>query len=210
MSTVQIRIGPTDDGRAMTLDEFIEAEEEPGYRYELARGVLEVTQIPADDHWQVLDNLHEVLSRYRRDHPGVIVRIGHGSEVRYVIPEVRSGRHPDVAVVVQGDPRDDRGRFRPSLAVEVVSPGKRARTRDYEDKRADYLVHEFILEYWIVDPAERVVTVLVRRGVGQEARWEQRMFREDEAVLSERLADFGLLVRGLWEGLDEDRGDGGA
>ena len=202
MSTVQIRIGPRDNGREMSLEEFIEAEEEPGYRYELARGVLEVTQIPRDDHWQVLHNIHEVFSEYGRRNPGAIVRIGHGSEVRYVIPEVRSGRHPDVAVVVRGDPRDDGGRLRPSLAVEVVSPGKRARRRDYEDKRADYLVHEFILEYWIVDPDDRAVTVLARRGVGEDARWEERVFRGDEAVQSERLADLGLLVRALWGGLE--------
>ena len=35
-TTVALRIGPADHGRAMTLDEFLDAEEEPGYRYELA------------------------------------------------------------------------------------------------------------------------------------------------------------------------------
>ena len=36
-----LRIGPTDVGRTMSLEEFLEAEVEEGYRYELARGVLE-------------------------------------------------------------------------------------------------------------------------------------------------------------------------
>ena len=30
MSTTRIQIGPADHGRAMTLEEFLEAEEEPG------------------------------------------------------------------------------------------------------------------------------------------------------------------------------------
>ena len=46
------------------------------------------------------------------------------------------------------------------LALEIVSPGKDARQRDYEDKRADY-ARAGISEYWIVDPLENQVTVLV-------------------------------------------------
>ena len=38
MATTQIRIGPADHGRRMTLEEFREAEEEPGYCYELRGG----------------------------------------------------------------------------------------------------------------------------------------------------------------------------
>ncbi len=49
MATVAppLRIGPADHGRMMTLEEFREAEELDGYRYELARGVLEVADVPA-------------------------------------------------------------------------------------------------------------------------------------------------------------------
>lgn len=46
------------------------------------------------------------------------------------------------------------------LALEIVSPGKDARQRDYEDKRIDY-ARAGISEYWIVDPLENLVTVLV-------------------------------------------------
>jgi len=53
MATVNLRIGPADNGRRMTLDEFREAEEQPGYLYELARGVLEVTEVPGDDHGKI-------------------------------------------------------------------------------------------------------------------------------------------------------------
>ncbi len=46
------------------------------------------------------------------------------------------------------------------LALEIVSPGSDARQRDYEDKRTDY-ARAGIAEYWIVDPQENQVTVLV-------------------------------------------------
>jgi Uma2 family endonuclease len=49
------------------------------------------------------------------------------------------------------------------LAVEIVSDGAEARKRDYEDKRIDY-AKAGIREYWIVDPQDRVVTVLVLEG----------------------------------------------
>ena len=53
----------------MTLDEFLDAEEEPGYRYELARGVLEVTEVPNDPHAKIEWNILDLLSRYGRDIP---------------------------------------------------------------------------------------------------------------------------------------------
>jgi hypothetical protein len=51
MSTVAaIRIGPADHGRAMTLLEFMDAETEEGYRYELARGVMELVSQGSEAH----------------------------------------------------------------------------------------------------------------------------------------------------------------
>jgi Uma2 family endonuclease len=46
------------------------------------------------------------------------------------------------------------------LASLLVSEGVDARRRDYEDKRRDYQ-RASIAEYWIVDPEDRKITVLV-------------------------------------------------
>ncbi len=201
MATIRIQIGPADHGRRMTLEEFREAEGTPGHRYELARGVLEVTEVPGDPHWQILDNLHETLSRYRREHPGLIARLGHGSEIRFRIPELDLDRHPDIGVVLSGAPRDERGRPRPSLAIEIVSPGKESRARDYVAKREDYLAWG-IQEYWIVDPRLRQVIVLIRRD---GPAWEERVFRDDEPIGSELLPGFPGTVARLWD--DVEAGD---
>src|SRR5947209_20577941 len=99
MATVRTRIGPADQGRKMTLEEFWEAEEQPGYLYELARGVLEVSEVPGESHYQVVDNLHEAFSTHRRRYPNLILRVGRGSDVQYIIPDLHTARHPDLAAV---------------------------------------------------------------------------------------------------------------
>ena len=70
MATTTTRIGPADHGRAMTLEEFRDAEEEEGYRYELARGVLEVTEVPNDPHGQIVCNLYLALVTLSTVAPG--------------------------------------------------------------------------------------------------------------------------------------------
>ncbi len=203
MATTQVHIGPADRGRKMTLEEFREAEEEQGYCYELARGVLEVTEVPNDPHWQVLDNLHEAISRYRRQHRGVILRVGHGSECRLLIPETVSGRNPGLAIVFQGTPEDSRGRRPPDLAVEIVSPGREAHERDYVTKRGDYLAFG-LREYWIVDPLRRQVTVLVREDGAEAAGWAEQVFRGDEMIVSPLLEGFAARVTEFWADAEFD------
>ena len=100
--TTPLRIGPTDHGRMMTLEEFLEAEEAERFRFELSRGVLEVTEVPDDPHGMVVANLYDTISRYRRDHPGFIHRYGGGNEFRFWLPQMVSGRNPDLAVVLRG------------------------------------------------------------------------------------------------------------
>ena len=198
MSSTRTQIGLADQGRAMALEEFREAEEEPGFLYELARGVLEVTEVPADDHWQIVHNLHEMFSDYSRLHPGAIRRIGHGSDVRLIIPVLESDRHPDLGVALRDDPRDDRKRLRPSVVAEVVSPS--SKSRDYQDNRQDYLVYG-VHEYWIVDPIQRQVTVLTRQGVGADASWLETVGRDAEVIESPALPRLRATVDGLWVGL---------
>ncbi len=52
---------------------------------------------------------------------------------------------------------------RADLVMEVVSASKRDRIRDYEEKREIY-AQAGVSEYWIVDPAEKRVTVLALEG----------------------------------------------
>ncbi|MEX0824554.1 MAG: Uma2 family endonuclease [Pirellulaceae bacterium] len=71
-------------------------------------------------------------------------------DLLYIAPENRPGPEVDYP-------------SRIDLAVEIVSPGSDAQKRDYEDKRIDY-ARAGVAEYWIVDPQQQRITVLVLDG----------------------------------------------
>lgn len=72
----------------------------------------------------------------------------------------------------------------PQFVVEVVSPGDRNRKRDYERKREQYQVRG-IPEYWLIDPAQRTVTVLELRG----DHYQQVGLFQDEQMIQSPLLD---------------------
>ncbi len=198
--TTPARIGPADNGRMMTIAELQDAEVDEGYRYELNRGVLQVTEVPGDPHGVVVANLFDAISRYRRDHPGFIRRYGGGSEFRFWLPRMVSGRNPDLGIVLHGAPKDDRGRRFAVLAAEVVSSS--SVKRDYETKREEYLAYG-LLEYWIVDPLKRQVTVLTRHG----DTWNELVVRGDQVIPSLVLPGFATTVVELWADVEEEQDD---
>lgn len=203
MSTAStLRIGPTDHGRRLTLQEYLDAEEVEGYGYELARGVLEVTQVPDDPHGLIEWFLFGRIRDYERDHPGLIFRVGGGSSTRIVLPGLLSGRNPDIVIVPRNAARDEHGRRQPAMVIEIVSPGQEAHDRDYVAKKQEYLAFG-LLEYWIVDRFEQKVTVLVRRG----DIWSERVFSGDQTAESSFLPDFTIRVSDLWAAAETDSGN---
>ena len=200
MSMVQLRIGPADHGRRLSLDEFREADEAEGYRYELAAGVLEVTEVPGTVHRRVVGNLYRAIARYDQDHPGIVETFGGGAEFRLWITGRASGRNPDLGVVLEGTPPDARGRTQPALVAEVVS--KSSALRDCETKRLEYLLFG-IREYWIVDPLSRRVTVLIRA----EEAWTEHVAQGDRPLPSQVLPGLACRALDLWAGISSHEAD---
>lgn len=199
MATATTRpIGPADHGRVLTAREFLDAEEQPGYRYELARGILEVTRIPSDWHGFIVTALYRAFALYELAHPGVIQRWGGSGEFRIWMPELPTGRHPDAALVLHDAERDAQGRRKPSVVFEVVSEGAEARERDYQAKRVEYLAYG-VLEYWLIDRFDRRVTVLTRQGEG----WDERVFTGEEPAVGRVLGGFAVRLGELWAAADE-------
>jgi Uma2 family endonuclease len=198
MATVSLRIGPFDRGRKLSIEEFEEAEEEPGYRYELAGGALEVTQIPGEPHGLIVWALMNRISLYHAANPGVIFLAGGSNEFRLRLAEVGSARHPDVAVALRKDRPDPPARCRPALVMEVVSAGAEAHERDYVTKRQEYLDYG-IGEYWIVDRFERKVSVLTRDG----SRWAEHVFGDHEEARGSVLVGFAVVVDELWRAAEQ-------
>ncbi len=201
--TTPLRIGPADHGRTMTLQEFLDADVVEGYRYELARGVVEVNPFPDEIHCQVVCNLYSAISYHEQQHPGIVLCFGGGNEFQFLLPGRVSSRNPDLGVVLRGAPKDWRRRRQPTLAAEVVSRGSIG--RDYVTKREEYLAFG-LLEYWIVNPLERKVTVLTRRG----DTWDEAVFRDDQVIVSQILPGLATTVAELWVDVEEDEDEDAA
>ena len=186
LQTLTIR--PRDAGRRLTLDEFASADFEGTHAlYELARGVVVLTEVPLPEHGQIVRRVARILIYYVDAHPGVIKYAAGGNECRIRLPGMQSDRHPDQAIYLTPRPPGKRPwhRWIPSIVVEVVSRGGEA--RDYIEKREEYL-RCGIGDYWIFDPLKRTMLVLQRAG----DVWEERELNEKQSYQTELLP--GLLV----------------
>lgn len=156
-----LKIGPADRGRRVTLDQFIAADFQEGWRYELARGVISVTEVPGLNHGRFVFRLAKMFMQYETAHPGAINYQAGGGECRLRLPGMQSDRLPDQAVYLLPPPKEHSPwmTWVPQLVVEVVSVG--GEDRDRVEKREEYL-RGGILEYWILDPKARTLTVLQR------------------------------------------------
>jgi len=168
-----LRIGPADHGRPLKLDEFIEAEFEEGWVYELARGVVEVTEVPGPWHGRIVDRLARMFSHYDEQHPGRINCRAGGAECRMRLPGMVSDRHPDQAIYLDPEPSGHKvwTKWVPHIVDEVVSPG--GEQRDFVDKHEEYL-RVGVREYWILDTEHRRMHALVREG----DTWEETIVPE--------------------------------
>ena len=152
-------------GPAMTLDEWAALDEdEPG---ELVDGRLEEEEVPSYLHGAVISWLIWVLGAWAAARGGWVF----GSESKFAVAPQR-GRKPDVSVYFPGAPvpsrHDSIARVPPQIMVEVLSPRPRDGRRDRIDKTRDYAAFG-VRQYWIVDPALRVLEVLELGADGRYA-----------------------------------------
>jgi Uma2 family endonuclease len=80
----------------------------------------------------------------------------------------------------------------PLLVVEVVSP--ESVKRDYRYKRSEYAALE-IPEYWIVDPIESKVTILL----WEEGLYEDTEFTGSQQIVSRTFPEISLTVEQILE-----------
>ena len=183
--------GPHLNGTSLTAAEFDAVEWEdcdPGFRYELIRGLLIVSPIPNGPHEALIDEVGRLVNNYRRDHVegGVCDGTLPG---RYVA--TFTGRRIADRLIWCGLGRGvNEAEDTPTIAVEIVSERTRDRTRDYVEKRAEYR-DAGIAEYWIVDRFERKVTVAEVDGA-------EREIGEFEPLVSPRLPGFEALPHDLF------------
>ena len=191
MATVtQTRITRADAGRRLSFDEFLHADFDPAHHlFELARGVVIVTDVPGIKHGMIVWRTTQIFVAYHLTHPGRITYQAAGSDARIRLRGMVSDRHSDQAIYLTPPPRIKGKRiwerWIPAIVVEVVSP--RGEDRDYVEKREEYL-RAGVLEYWIFDPQRRKLVVLQRAG----DVWEEHELSETADYRTELLP--GLVV----------------
>jgi Uma2 family endonuclease len=197
MKTVTV-VGPADQGRRMTLQEFDQAEAQPGHDYELSRGVVTVVDVPNTRHLAQVRTIRKQLAAYDLKYPGRIHTTAGSGECKILLIDLESERHPDVAVYKMPPPDDDDvwASWIPEIVIEVVSPG--SQQRDYVEKRDEYLRFG-VKEYWIVDADRREVLVLRRVG----GRWKERTLRPPEVYRTSLLPDFELDCEQVFQAADQ-------
>ena len=139
--------------------------------------------MPTDSHQSILLFLYRLFDQKVRVEGGIALV----APLRLRIREGRF-REPDLVLLRDAsDPRrHDRYWLGADLVAEIVSPDD----RDYSEKRADY-AEAGIPEYWIVDPRDRVITVLT---LGRDRYVKHGQFRPDERAKSAILDGFDVDV----------------
>lgn len=197
MATI-VKLGPTDHGRPMTLEEFYAGDYQEGYQYELIDGKLYVSPLPnlpqgRAEHWIFLKLLH-----YSNANPEVLNFVY--GKCRVFVPGRPGTTNPEPDVTAYKDfPLDlpeDEVRWQdvsPILVVEVLSlddPDK-----DLVRNVELYGLVPSIKEYWILDTRDNVRYPRMkvhRRGRGR--KWRPLTVEPDERYTTPLLPGFEITL----------------
>ena len=185
-----VRVGPTDDGRAMSLDDFSEAIVEDGFRYELGKGVIEVSQVPNPQHERQVEEIRDQLAFWKRENAGIIELVAGAMGSKLLIGQSESERHPDISIYLSPEPdvKDVWSLWVPEIVIEVVSES--SAKRDYEDKPPEYL-ELGVKENWIIDKKKNQMLALIRwRG-----QWQKKTIKANQKYACDLLPGFKLDLK---------------
>lgn len=176
--------------KKISFEEYLSYDDGTNKHYELVDGQL-IEMPPASFlHSDIIDFIADcfkaIAEAYKLD---IKVKTGDVG----VRTGMNSSRIPDISVIdgqVWKSYRRDKSAVIEDnimLAVEVVSPGAEQISRDYTDKAIEYQ-NTGIPEYWIVDPIEQKITILVLK----DGSYTKTVFTENEAIASPTFSQLKL------------------
>jgi Uma2 family endonuclease len=175
-----------------TFEEYLTYDDGTDNRYELIDGRLELMNPPTFKHLLISKFLEQRfdLEIKRLALPWLCFREA-GVRTGW-----RKSRLTDVYVLTQQqvlEQIDESAvcQTSPLLVVEVVSP--ESVKRDYRYKRSEYAALE-IPEYWIVDPIESKVTVLLL----EDGLYEETEFTGNKQIVSQTFPELSLTVEQIF------------
>lgn len=183
--------------REITFEEYLSYDDGTNKRYELVDGKL-VEMPPASFlHSDIIDFIADCFKAIAREYKlDIKVKTGDVG----VRTGLNSSRIPDISVIdgqVYSSYRRDKSAIIEEpvmLAVEVVSPGVEQIERDYTDKVSEYQ-QTGIPEYWIVDPIEQKITVLMLK----DGSYTKTVFTDDKAIASPTFPELKLTATEILE-----------
>ena len=181
--------------RRMTLEEYLDYEEDSDTRYALENGELVEVPSESDLNNSIAIALLFAIGQF------VAPRLLHrGTEVAVSGYRITT-RIPDLMVLSEELAAALIGARRsvvmpemppPALVVEIVSPGNDGAARDYRYKRSEYAARG-IAEYWIIDPHQSQIMVLSL----VDGLYEELVFQGDMPLVSASLPDLKLTAAAL-------------
>lgn len=178
----------TSTKQKLTFEEYLTYDDGTDNRYELVNGDLILMNPPTGRHALIIRFLNNAFEAEinRLKLPWIPLQ---GIGVR---TSIKKSRLPDLCIVTreQIQPYLDTSIVIESpalLAIEIVSP--ESVSRDYRFKRSEYGAFG-IPEYWIVDPVEQKVTVLLL----VEGLYEQTEYKSDAQIISQTFPELVLTV----------------
>ncbi|MBT9312117.1 Uma2 family endonuclease [Leptothoe kymatousa] len=175
----------------LTLADYLAYEAPTEKRYELVNG--ELIEMPAESDLNQRIAMFLLAYFLKQGTPHYCLRIGLEIAVSGTLATVRL---PDLAILSEDAALALEGANRsiitydmppPQLVIEVVSPGQA--NRDYRHKRSEYAARG-ISEYWIIDPSDKQVTILV----WTDGLYEGTIFRGEQPLKSTLLSDINLTA----------------
>lgn len=174
--------------RLYTFEDYLAYNDGTDNRYELVDGKLELMNPPTFRHLLIAKYIEQVLEVEitRLSLPWLCfkeagVRTGwRRSRLTdvYVVSRQQVVELLDESAITQTPPL---------LAVEIVSP--ESINRDYRYKRSEYAALG-IPEYWIVDPMQERVSVLLL----EEGLYEESVFTGNQSIVSRTFPELSLIV----------------
>lgn len=173
----------------LSFEEYMKYCDRKENSYELVLGKLEIMNPPTVRHFLIAKFLEQIFDRE--------IKQKNLNWLCFREAGIRTGwqksRLPDLFIIDKNEAMellDDSAVFQttPFLIVEIVSP--ESSTRDYRYKRSEYAALE-VPEYWIVDPQENKITVLILN----EGLYEETVFTREEKIVSLTFPELELKVR---------------
>jgi Uma2 family endonuclease len=188
--------------RFTTFEEYLSYSDETPIegRYELIDG--ELTELPPESRVNSTIAVRILLALLAT---GISVELIHPGKCEIQVPVLQpsdaANRFPDLVVLRPEHLELTQRRLTitldmapPQLIVEVVSPGKTNRDRDYIRKRAQYAAIG-VPEYWLVDPIAQTVMVLSLEGKDYR---ELGVFNQKKSIVSVEFAKLELTTKQLF------------